>query len=151
MDRLRRARRGRRARSARGAFTLLEVMIALGILALGLLAIAAMQIHAMRGGAHGRFVTQAASIARSQLEVFQRLPFDDAQLAATGGWTAPQAIARVVQANPADQTEQVYNLQWRIADLNAGPTLKAIDVRVTWSEEDRPNRTVTLSTQRFGQ
>jgi hypothetical protein len=39
-----------------------------------------------------------------------------------------------------------YTLSWRIADLDA--TRKAIDVRVTWDEPNRPGRQLVLSTVR---
>jgi hypothetical protein len=77
------------------------------------------------------------------------MAFADPTLAQTPGWTVPQLVTRSVQAQSGDLAEQDYNLQWRVTDLNAGPTLKAIDVLVTWNEPDRPNRTVTLSTLRF--
>jgi type IV pilus assembly protein PilV len=147
MERMRRIAR----RRPEEGFTLIEVLIAFAVLAVGMLALAAMQIHAMRGGRSGRHLSEAATIARSQIEDFQRLAFADPALVATGGWSAAQTVDRVVQANPSDQVEQSYALQWRISDLNPGPTLKAIDVRVTWNEPDRPNRTVTLSTVRFGE
>ena len=141
MDRLIRGRSRRRE-----GFTLIEVMVALGILAVGLLAVAAAQLYAMRGGTSGRHASAAAAIANSQIENFQRVDF--ATLAATAGWTPPggQQVQTVVQATPAAQTEMTYSVQWRIANVN--PDLKTIDVRVTWNEPRRPNRSVTLSTMR---
>lgn len=135
-----------RPRSGAG-FTLLEVMVALGILAFGLLGVAAMQIHAMHGGRSARHTTHASEIARAQLETFQSARFVD--LAPTPGWTVAQVVTRDVQADGGTITEQSYDLQWRISDLNAVPTLKSVDVQVTWNEPERPNRTVTLSTLRF--
>jgi len=151
MDQLKRLRRHAGRREQIDGFTLIEVMIAMGILAIGLLAVAAMQVHAMRGGRDGRHLTQATAVARTQLEQFQRMDFDAPALTATAGW-APlpaQQITRTVQANPANQVEATYNLQWRVTDLNAPTTLKDIDVQVTWSEANRPNRVVSLSTRRF--
>ena len=147
MDRLARdAKTGRRGPRG-GGFTLLEVAVALGLLAFGLLGVAAMQIHAMQSGRTSRHTTQGAEIARAQLEVFQNLGFAD--LGATAGWTLPQVVTRTVQADGQVYGEQDYGLQWRITDLNAKPTLKSIDVQVTWNEPERPNRQVTLSTLRF--
>lgn len=147
MDRLNPIDAAGRGQRPGDGFTLLEVVVALGLLAFGLLGVAAMQIHAMQGGRSARHTTHAAEIARGQLEAFQSARFAD--LAPTAGWTAAQAVARTVQADGGDVTEQSYDLQWRITDLNAGPTLKSIDVLVTWNEPQRANRTVTLSTLRF--
>lgn len=143
---MRRARRARR-RGERG-FTLIEVTVALGILATGLLAVAAAQLYAMRGGRSGRHTTDAAEIAQSQIEALQRMDWDDAGLAATGGWVP--AVAQVVPVQVVTSggpvVEQNYNLQWRITNVNG--FLKSIDVRVQWAEENRPNRAYTISTMR---
>lgn len=145
MDRLKRSRaRSRR----RGGFTLIEVMVALGILAAGLLAVAAAQLYAMQGGTSGRHSSDAAAIAHSQLENLHRMDFADAALAATGGaWTPSPGLVvdRTVQTTPVDAVEMSYTMQWRIRDVD--PNLKAVDLRVTWDEPRRPGRSLTLSTQ----
>lgn len=143
MDRLNRRRR--RARRWAG-FTLIEVMVALSILAAGLLAVAAAQTHAMRGGSTGRHTSEAAAIAHSRIENFQRRDFSD--LPDTGGaWTPAggEQETTTVQASPVDQVEMTYTIQWRITDID--PNLKSLDVRVTWDEPQRPGRSLILSTQ----
>jgi len=129
---------GTRPRHRRG-FSLIEVMIALGILAFGLLTMSGMQIHAMRGGASGRQSSQAAAIAQDKMEEFQRAPWST--LTETSGWTSGVS-------EPHAQGNQNYVVSWRIADLVATRT-KSIDVRVTWSEPRRPNRNLTISSYRF--
>lgn len=138
MDQVSPRRRARR----RGAYTLVEVTIALGILATGLLAVGAAQLHAMRGGARGRHASEAAAIAHSQIEEFQRVNFDD--LADTGGAWASESRATTIQTPEGDLVEMEYTLSWRIADVD--DALKQVDLRVTWDEPLRPNRSVTLST-----
>jgi len=123
--------------------TLLELMIALVVLAFGLLTVAAAQIHAMRGSSSGRHTTQAASIAQSQLAQLQRQRWTT--IPATG-WTAPVTVTNTVQA-PANMNEETYAVSWRIADLPG--ERRAIDVRVTWNEPNRPARSYTLSSVRY--
>lgn len=134
-----------RARGA-GGFTLLEVMIAMVILGFGLLTMALMQLTAMNGGRAGRHSTQAAVMARDQLETFQRLAWADPQLGATGGWTAPVAVD--VTPDGAAGPEQSYALSWRIADTTPS-WIKSIDVRVTWNEPNFNGRTLTISSTRY--
>jgi len=145
-------RRHRHATRSDGGFTLLELMVALGILSVGLLSMLLMQLHAMRGGQSGRHGSQAAVIARDQMERLHRMPWSDANLddteAALGppaGWTAPAARNTVVQSDTAE-TEENYTVQWRVDDVN--PNLKAIDVRVVWTEENRPTRAFVVSSVR---
>ena len=132
----------------RGGFTLLEVVVAMGILATGLLAVTAAQLYAMRGGSTGRHTTDAAAIAHTQIEQLQRMSFGDPALLQTAGWvvgTVGAQIQTTVQANPAAEVEQTYTIQYRITDVTPNE-IKAIDVQITWNEPNRPNRTLILST-----
>ncbi|MCX5739607.1 MAG: prepilin-type N-terminal cleavage/methylation domain-containing protein [Proteobacteria bacterium] len=139
-----------RARGRSEGFTLIEVVVAMGILATGLLAVSAAQLYAMRGGRSGRHTTDAAEVARSQIETFQRMDWADAGLAQTGGWSAVVAPSNAaygsVQTPGVAVVEQSYLVSWRI--VNVGTYLKTIDVRVTWSEPNRPNRSYTVTTMR---
>ena len=139
-------RRGRRRPAAPG-FTLLEVMIAMTILAVGLLALAAMQLHAMRGGAQGRHSTRAAAVARDQMETFQRMPW--AGMGPTAGWLAGPNVTTTVQSPTGPRVEETYGLAWRITDVVPGFT-RAVDVRVTWTEDDSGNaKQMLLSSIRY--
>ena len=134
------------ARRGRGGFTLLEVTIAIGVFAIGMLGLSAMQLHALRSGGSGRHSTQAAAIAQSQMEQLERLRWTD--LVTTGGaFTAPVTVDNLVQANTTE-SEMSYAVSWRITDVRVGWT-RSIDVRVSWDEPQRPNRSVVLSSLRF--
>jgi hypothetical protein len=116
--------------------TILEVMIALGVLALGLLAMLAMQVSAMRSGKYGRHTTQAAQLARDQMEFLHRLDWADAAVQPTG-WTPLVPIAVTVDSAAGQQQEMVYNVSYRVAN-DANPNLRLVDVRVTWTEMNAP-------------
>ena len=131
----------------RSGFTLLEIMMALSILAIGLLALAAMQITAMQYGSRGRHLRKAAAVAEQQLEVLMRMRWNEPALQPTGGWTTPTTNNEVIQG-PTNQTEQAYSVFYRIADVDAGRT-RSIDVRVEWTEPNRPTRQYAVSSLRF--
>lgn len=139
-------RRGAR-RPRRAGFTLLEVMIAMTVLAVGLLALAALQLHAMRGGAQGRHSTRAAAVARDQMEAFQRMAW--VGMGPTAGWLAGPNVTTTVQGPGGPRVEETYGLDWRITDVVPGFT-RAVDVRVTWTEDDSGNaKRLLLSSIRY--
>ncbi len=142
----------------RTGFTLVEVMIALGILAFGLLTLAAMQLEALRQGSGGWNQTQAAVLARDQLEQIRRLPWD--QVAPTAGFQPvpwlmdpalpPGLVARTLSsASGGLQTRQVFTVNWRVQAVPGDANLRTVDVQVSWAEPRNPNRSVTLSTVRY--
>ena len=131
----------------RAGFTLLEIIVALGVFGVGMLSLTAMQLHAMRGGSSGRHASQAAAIAQSRMEELQRLQWTNAALAPNNTWSAPFTVNNTVQSNP-NQVEQAYSRDERVSNVVVGWT-RNIDVRVTWDERNRPNRSVTLSSIRF--
>jgi Tfp pilus assembly protein PilV len=122
--------------------TLLEVMIALAVLAVGLLAMLAMQISAMRSGKYGRHTTDAAQMARDQMEFLHRLDWADAAIQPTN-WTvdfmgnpAPQTVT--VQSAGGPQQEMTYTVSYRVRSDATDTNLRLVDVRVTWTEMNAP-------------
>ncbi|MDB9823332.1 prepilin-type N-terminal cleavage/methylation domain-containing protein [Deltaproteobacteria bacterium] len=57
-------------------FTLVEVMVALGILSFGVLAVASMQTSSLLGTARSNAVTMATTTAMDRMERLMALPFD---------------------------------------------------------------------------
>jgi len=139
-------------RGARG-FTLIETMVAMVILAFGLIAMLAMMTAAMAGGRVGKHSTDAARIARDQLEEFHRLDWDDADMAPTGGFLAPVPVVTSVEYAGAAQQEMAYGLSWRITNHPTDPALRLVDVLVTWQEGDdlanAPIRRIAMSSARY--
>lgn len=144
-------------RRRQGGFTLIEVVISSAILAVGLLTVAAMQMHALRQGKSGRDLTQAATIARDQMEIVQRM--DWAGVAPTA-WAAPPWI-NVAGFNPGDipvlvdsaagapLAQQLYTVRWRVTNVGGQPDLRNVDMQIVWNEPNRPNHTLTLSSVRW--
>jgi prepilin-type N-terminal cleavage/methylation domain-containing protein len=123
----------RESRRPRGGFTLLEMMFALVILAGGLLAMLMVQTQALKQGRYGRHTTDAAQVARDQMERIMRVPWDD-PAAQPVGWTAPTAVDLAVQSVSGAETPQTFNVSWRIT---AGvPDVRIIEIDVTWTEGD---------------
>ena len=137
----------RRLNRTTGGFTLIEVMITIGILTFGLLALATVQIHAMRGGDRGRHATHAAAIAESRMEQLQQDAW--ANIADTGGFVAAPAEQNAIQLDGGGSlSERAYSVSYQITDLE--PTFtREIDVRVSWTEEGGETRSVTLSSVRY--
>lgn len=129
-----------------GGFTILEIVIAMAILGFGLLSVALMQLQAVNGSRSGRHTTQAAVIARDQMETFQRVAWASAQLAPTAGWSAPVNVDN--QPDGGGGAEQSYAVSWRVTDVDPN-WIKNVDVRVTWNEPSFPNRTLTISSTRY--
>jgi type IV pilus modification protein PilV len=139
-----------RARRQSG-FSMIEMLFALVILAGGLLAMLTAQISALKQGKHGRHTTEAAQIARDEMERLLRLPWDDADVQPTA-WTGPDAVTLAFQNDQGDVVQQTFNLSYRIATAGFDPNVRVIDVDVQWSEPDAdpaaPARRVVLSSNK---
>ncbi len=133
--------------------TLVETTIALVILAVGLLAMLAVQIQALNQGNQGRHSTEAAQIARDQMEMLQRLPWTHAAVAPGANWQPPRNVALIVQSPAGNAQEQVFALDWRVTQNALDPNLRMIDVRVTWAENGANaaagNRSHAMSSVKF--
>ncbi len=135
-----------RARRAAGGFTLIEVMIVIVVLTFGLLSLAAMQIQAMRGSERGRHATNAAAIAENKMELLQQDAW--ATIGVTGGFVADPAAQNIIQLDGTTSLERYYNVSYQVTDLQATFT-RALDVQVSWTEENGEARSITLSSIRY--
>lgn len=123
--------------------TLVEIMVALVVLAFGLLGVAALQVRAITESSSGHHLSDASALARNRLEELTRIAWDDSVLDDSGGaWSAD------TQVSTADQA---YNVAERVTLDAAEPAtrIKSIEVRVTWSDEKRANRSVVLASARL--
>jgi prepilin-type N-terminal cleavage/methylation domain-containing protein len=129
-------------------FTLLEVVIVLGILGVGLLGAAAMQLYSLRQGQVGKHTTQATVLAQDRIESLMRMDFLTG-LNPTGGWAVVGTNTNTIVTNSGTREELSYLVEQRITNATLNYT-KLIDIRVTWSEPDDPNRQLVISTLRYG-
>ena len=151
------------ARRSEAGFTIIEGMFAAGILAFGLLTLAVMQLQAMSQGSAGRHSAGAAAIARTRLEQIQRVPWSevtDAQ--AVGTWTptdwpgtSGSVNAVVTDAGGSARVTKTFTVDWLVNDVldgggNPRPCIRAVEVRVTWPENDlSSDKVLSLVTRRY--
>jgi prepilin-type N-terminal cleavage/methylation domain-containing protein len=141
-----------RPRTRRG-FSMIEMMFALAILAAGLLAMLTAQIHALKQGKYGRHTTEAAQVARDQMELLLRLPWADAAVQPTA-WTAPAAVNLAFQNDQGAVVQQQFNVSYRVTTAAFDPDVRVIDVDVQWTEPDAgpasPPRSYVLTSNKTG-
>lgn len=135
-----------------GGFTLIEVVIAIGIFAIGFLAVGLMQISAMNTTNSARQNTEAMSLAENQAERLRSLPFYDtaADLDGLNG-VEPYDILPDLTAGdhtaPADNTP--YTARWNIVYnqplpaypanvLDIQPVPRSMTIRVWVTRDGEP-------------
>ncbi|MHC4342794.1 MAG: prepilin-type N-terminal cleavage/methylation domain-containing protein [Planctomycetota bacterium] len=148
-------RRNRRERTTAG-FSLLEVVIAMGILSFGLLTLAMMQLYALTQGSAGRHTGDASAVARSYLEQVHRLPWTVLDTAANNGWRNPDwTVPATVTTNVTDPSgganvEETYTVEWFVADVGGNVCLRDVQVRVSWAEQNMSTpKQLVLATRRY--
>lgn len=129
--------KGSRSRPRDGGMTLIETTIALVILGVGILAMLAAQITALQQTSQGRHATEAAQVARDQMEFLQRLPWSHAAVQPVGAWRPSRVVStEVAQTATAVTLEQDFNMDYRVITSALDPDIRMIDVRVQWSDND---------------
>lgn len=122
-------------RRNRSGFSMIEMLFALTILAGGLLAMLTAQISALKQGKYGRHSTEAAQIARDEMERLLRLPWDDADVQPTA-WTAANAVNLAFQNDQGAVVQQTFNVSYRVTTAAFDGNVRIIDVDVQWNEPD---------------
>jgi type IV pilus assembly protein PilV len=147
-------------------FTIIEVLIAMGIMSIGLLAVAAMQISAVRNNKTGNTYTQAASLARAQMELIKNGDIDEPTDILNPG-VFPTTTND--PNNPMDENGLaggIYSRSWTIDNYyddtdgsgDIDPALdtvssfaRTVTVRVTFPFVGRGTREVSLSSVTTGE
>jgi type IV pilus modification protein PilV len=130
--------RARRKRQSRAGFTLIEVMISLGIMTMGALSIITLQQHTIRANAHARELTTAMQIAQIWAERFKQDATQWNQAAnAVSGPTAAAVLANTVYLKSITTAPNVFQL---IPTNNAAPlATNAFDFRFNEVINTDPN------------
>jgi Tfp pilus assembly protein PilX len=133
---------GRHGPWNRAGFSLVEALVAAGLLALGLMPLAYMQSSGFRSGVTGYGVASGSALALQLAEAARNLPYGDQRLNATTGYVNPDAT--LTNANPLAPDGSTwtacapdkcgYTRRWRIIADNPIAHAKTIDIKVTWRE-----------------
>lgn len=123
--------------------TLVEIMVSLVVLAFGLLGVAALQVRAITESSGGQHLSTASALARNRIEELSRIAWDAAALTDSAGNWGGDTVLPVA--------DEVFTRSERVSNDVAAPNtqVKSIEVRVTWSDEKRQNRSVVLSSARL--
>ena len=147
---------------SQAGFTLLELMITVSLIAVGALGLALAQLQALADGNRARHRTNAATIARDQMEYIQGMGFSEPSLAAMAGtgfatppWLKNADLALAAGEIPlrvdrpgGAMNEIVYTVNYRVAADDGtppNPALRVVDLEVIWNERGvsnvKPTRT----------
>jgi hypothetical protein len=111
------------------------------------------QIQALKQGKYGRHTTEAAQVARDQMELLLRLPWTDAAVQPTA-WTAPAPVTLAFQNDQGAVVQQQFDVSYRVSTAAFDPNVRTIDVDVQWNEPDAdpavPPRRFVLSSNKVG-
>lgn len=125
--------------AGRGGFSLIEVMVALGILAVGVLGATSGQLMAMKLSTTSRLGALAMHLAEEQLETLQAM--SGADVKALGSAVDPD---NPIDPDPNDGAAMAFNRRWTITPDSPEPGLITMTVRVDWLNALGQARTTTL-------
>jgi len=116
-------------------FTMVEVLITIAIFAIGVLAVASMQYWSVRNTATGNVMTQAANLARAQMETLKNVP------------VVTTLVSGADANNPIDANGTpggIFTRTWVITNPLGTSVTRQIDVTVAWRRNGQ-NRSVVLT------
>lgn len=139
----------RRRTGSDAGFSLLEVIIAMGILATGLLAVALGQLSAVKLSRQSRYLTHAVNLAQQQTEIFRLTP--NANMPANGTYNDPNnPMSPLPNDDPANPNPDLttYVRRWTIAQNAPVPGVTTITVQVDWVDNNGLVRTTSIESMR---
>ena len=131
-----------RDRWSQAGFSLVETLVAAGLLALGLMPLAYMQTSGFHSGVTSYGVASGSALALQLAETVRNVPYQDQRLNPTTSYVNPDAT--LTNANPLAPNGTTwtacapnkcgYTRMWRITADTPIPHAKTIDIQVTWRE-----------------
>jgi prepilin-type N-terminal cleavage/methylation domain-containing protein len=119
-----------RKRSRERGFTLVETMVAIGVMTIGLVATAALMSSTVNTTGRSRYMNSAALLASEKLEDLDRFPSTDAAVAAGGSLTA-------------DTAGYFDNIQISTGNGTISETTVTAGVTTSYTQQPGTNMTVT--------
>jgi type IV pilus assembly protein PilV len=126
-------------------FTLLELVIAMGILAVGLLAIATAQIWAINRASQSRHLSQALHLAQQQMEFFHATPVANLPIPCTPTPTCDDPF-NPIQVDATDST--TFQRNWLIEPDTPTVGITRITVSVDWVDKNGFVRTTQIQSMK---
>ena len=126
--------RKRLHRKSQNGFTIVEIMVALGILAFGILAVASMQTASLSGTSKAHSVTDGTAVAMAQVEQLMALTYSHSDL--TDG-SHP--------STPVTDASGRYRIEWFCDNDDPVPNTKTIQVVISWDEPGGVTKSTDLT------
>jgi Tfp pilus assembly protein PilV len=127
------------------AFTLVETVIALGILSVGVLAVAASLLTALKFSTNSRAATHAMYLAEEQIEIMRLMPPADV-LAMVPDDSFADDSSNPIDPDPGDDDTTQFIRRWRIQDDTPEDGMMTITIEVDYADRLGITRTVGLRT-----
>jgi type IV pilus assembly protein PilV len=136
-------------------YTLVEVLVALGILGFGLMAVATMQVTAIKTNARASGMSQGLTLAQAKVEELMNLPYIDLIDTTGDGTDEDDGFGLNNTVDPADECNNPvsdgfwpnpwdctakYRLFWNVAVDEPVTDSRTIRVIVTWIERGKEKR-----------
>jgi prepilin-type N-terminal cleavage/methylation domain-containing protein len=145
--------------SKQEGYTLVEVLIALGILGFGLLAVATMQVTAVKTNARASYLSHGTTLAQAKAEELMNLPYSGLNDTTGNGTDEGQGFGLNDTVDPAGECTNdplsdgfwpdpwdctaSYRLFWNVAVDEPVAESKTVRVIVIWTERGK-NKRVSL-------
>jgi type IV pilus assembly protein PilV len=127
------------------AFTLLETVIALGILSVGVLGVAASLLTALKFSTNSRAASQAMYLAEEQVEIMRLMQPADV-LAMVPDDNFFDDPSNPIDPDPGDDDSTQFVRRWRIQDDTPEDGMMTITIEVDYTDRLGITRTVDLRT-----
>jgi type II secretory pathway pseudopilin PulG len=136
-------------RARRDGLSLLEVVVALGILGFGILALGAAQITSMRFNHESYLRTEGAYLAEQQMEAFHMMDTAAVEAIRTAG-SYPNDPGNPIDPDTGDGIARSFTRSWTITPDTPETDVYTIEVVVRWVDGSGTNRDVSITSLKAG-